>query len=95
MMSDDIMKVSLDEITAEKIEEIENYIDDSRLVSMVREKLVELGDHRNLLRTHLAIVEAQCKVRAIRAMSLGISPKELSEIFGISVATLKKWHKEQ
>ena len=90
-MKDSPLKVTLEEITPDKIFEIENYLLNKRFVDLVRSNLVELGNYRQMIKAHLENIEASCKIRAMRACDAGVSVKEVSEALGLSQATIKKW----
>jgi hypothetical protein len=67
-MKDSPLKVTLDEITPDKIIEIENYLLSERFVDLVKSNLAELGNYRQMIRAHLENIEASCKIRAVRAL---------------------------
>lgn len=90
-MKDSPLKVKLDEITPDKIIEIETYLLNERLVDLTRNNLIELGQYRKMIREHAENLEATCKMRAIRASNAGLSIKEIADILGFSTATIKKW----
>ena len=90
-MKDSPLKVTLDEITPDKIIEIENYLLSERFVDLVKSNLAELGNYRQMIRAHLENIEASCKIRAVRALGAGVSIKEVAKTLGLSQATVKKW----
>jgi DNA-binding transcriptional regulator YiaG len=90
-MNDSPLKVTLDEITPDKILEVENYLLSERFVDLVRSNLVELGNYRQMIKAHLDGIEASCKIRAMRACDAGVPIKEVAETLGLSQATIKKW----
>lgn len=90
-MKDSPLKVTLEDITPEKILEIENYLLNERFVDLVRSNLAELGGYRQMIKAHLESIEASCKLRAIRACDAGVPIKEVAENLGLSQSTIKKW----
>jgi DNA-binding NarL/FixJ family response regulator len=92
-MKTNIWKVTLDEITPEKIIEIENYLLDQRLVSLTRNNMREFGEYRKMLSDHMDRIEADCKMRVLRAISIGLDIKEIAEDLQIPAATIRRWIK--
>lgn len=90
-MKDSPLKVTLDEITPDKILEIETYLLNERLVDLTRHNLIEFGNYRRMIKEHSLLLDESCKMRAIRASNAGLSVKEISESLGFSQATIKKW----
>lgn len=90
-MKDSPLKVTLDEITPDKIIEIETYLLNERLVDLTRNNLIELGNYRQMIKEHAENLEATCKTRAMRAVNAGLTIKEVADILGFSQATIKKW----
>jgi DNA-binding transcriptional regulator YiaG len=90
-MKDSPLKVTLDEITPEKILEIEEYLLNERLADLTRNNLIELGNYRRMIKAHSENVEGSCKLRAIRASNVGLSIKEIADTLGYSTTTIKKW----
>lgn len=90
-MKDSPLKVTLDEITPDKIIEIETYLLNERLIDLTRNNLMEFGDYRRMIKAHHEAIEELCKLRAIRARDAGLNIKEIAELLGFSAATIKKW----
>lgn len=90
-MEDSPLKVTLDEITTEKIIEIENYLQNKRFVDLITSNLIELGDYRQTIKTHAKNLEESCKTRAIRAYKAGVPIKEVAKALGFSQTIIKRW----
>ena len=90
-MKDSPLRVTLDEITTEKIIEIESYLQNERFVDLVRINLIALGDYRQQIREHAKNIEQSCRVRAIRAYKAGVPIKEVSKALGFSQTIIKRW----
>ena len=93
IMNSSIWEVTLDEITPEKIIEIENYLLDRRLVSLTRSNMREFGQYRAMLSAHMDRIDNDCKMRVLSAVSLGLDIKEISDDLQIPVSTIRRWVK--
>lgn len=83
--------LKLEEITPEKIVELEEQAQNLRLMDLTVRQLEELSDQRQLAKMHLSSIENECQIRAMRARSLGFSKAELSRIFKVNSSTIKRW----
>jgi len=92
-MSDSVFKVTLDEITPEKLIEIEAEMQNNRLIDLTIANLKTVGARRQGLQEYLTDVENECKSLCLRAIGLGITKKQLSQYFGVSLATVNSWMK--
>lgn len=90
-MEDSPLKVTLDEITTEKIIEIENYLQNERFVDLITANLIELGNYRQIIKEHAKNIEQSSKIRAIRAYKAGVPIKEVSKALGFSQTIIKRW----
>jgi uncharacterized protein YjcR len=90
-MENNPLKVTLDEITTEKIIEIESYLQNERFVDLITTNLISLGDYRKIIREHAKNIEQSCRVRAIRAYKAGVPIKEVSKALGFSQTIIKRW----
>jgi len=93
IVSNSIFRVTLDEITPEKLIEIETEVQNSRLVDLTIANLKSIGSRRHELRQALVDIENECRARALRAIGVGVNKKQLAEYFGVSPATINSWTK--
>jgi DNA-binding transcriptional regulator YiaG len=85
---------SFDQITPDFLLEKERHWEDVMLKEITMNKLNELGQRRYDLIAELESTEAECRIRAIRAINLGFNKKELANLFGVTTQTITKWTKE-
>ena len=90
-MKNSPLKVTLDEITTEKIIEIENYLQNERFIDLVTANLIELGNYRQTIKAHAKNIEQSSRIRAIRAYRAGVPIKDISEALGFSQTIIKRW----
>lgn len=83
--------ITLDEITPDKLIEIENYAQEVRLRDVTLAKLNELVQEREVAIAALRDIETECQLRALRAYNLGFSKAELSRIFNVTTNQITKW----
>jgi len=83
--------IKLEEITPEKLIEIEQYAQEVRLEQLTLAQLKEISEQREVAIATLSQIEMDCKMRAMRARSLGFSKAELARIFNVNNNTITKW----
>ena len=84
-------KIKIEDITPDLILELERQAEDLHIVELTVESLKAISQTRQGLIDQLNLVEAQCKIRCIRAFSLGFSKKDLAEIFNVTTREITKW----
>jgi DNA-binding transcriptional regulator YiaG len=84
-------KIKIEDITPDLILELQKQAQELRLVELTRSSLIERSIRRQSLIQELGEAEINCKIRAIRAYDLGISKKELAEIFNVTTREITKW----
>ena len=90
-MKNDIMSVTLDEITPEKLEEISKHLENVRLMDLTLASLQKVARERNEAARVFNEVNLDAQLRAMRAHSLGFSKKEIADIFGMTTRQVTKW----
>lgn len=83
--------LKLEEITPEKLVEIDKRAENVRLHDLTLSQLEELSTQRSIAEATFSQIEWDCKVRAMRAHSLGFSKAELARIFDVPTNKIKKW----
>ncbi len=84
---------SLDEITPEFILEKERHWEEVRIQELIFERLKSLGSELASLEDQINNVLLECKIRTMRAISLGYDKKDLAAAFGVDIRTINKWAK--
>lgn len=87
----DVGPIKLDELTPDKIMEIEKHAQEVRLEQLTLAQLTELAEQREVAMTTLSQIETDCQMRAMRAHSVGFSKAELARIFNVNVNTITRW----
>ncbi len=85
------MKVKIEDITPEKLEQIDKQLQDLRLTDLTLNALKKISKKRKDAFEHLASVEAECHFRVLRAYSLGFSKRDLADIFNVTTRQIGKW----
>lgn len=83
--------IKIEDITPEKLQEIEDFAQGVKLHQLTLDQLRKLSNAREDAIIYLSQVELDCKLRAMRAHTLGFSKKELAKIFNVTANTIKKW----
>jgi hypothetical protein len=84
-------KIKLEDITPEKLEQIDNQLQDLRLTDLTLNALKKISKKRKDAFEHLASVEAECHFRVLRAYNLGFSKRDLADIFNVTTRQIGKW----
>jgi DNA-binding transcriptional regulator YiaG len=90
-MKNNIMSVTLDEITPEKLEEISKHLEDVKLMDLTLASLKKVARERSEAARVFDEINLNSQMRAMRAYSLGFSKKEIAEIFGMTTRQVTKW----
>jgi DNA-directed RNA polymerase specialized sigma24 family protein len=90
-MKDDIWSVKLEEITPEKLNAIEEHLQNISLKDVTMASLNEIAEKRKLAEQELIAMNTEAQVKAIKAHSLGFSNKDIAEIFGMTTRQATKW----
>jgi DNA-binding transcriptional regulator YiaG len=90
-MKNDIMAVTLDEITPEKLQEISEKMQDVRLMDLTLKSLEKVAAERNEAARVFNEINLDAQLRAMRAHSLGFTKQEIAEIFGMTTRQVSKW----
>lgn len=83
--------LKLEEITVDKIIEIENHAQEVRLEQLTLTQLQEVAEKRAKTERELLEIEWDCKLRAMKAHTLGFSKAKLGKIFDVSQSTINRW----
>jgi hypothetical protein len=87
------MKLQVDEITRDVLDELEEQWEQTRLKNLVRDEVVSLGRRLTEARVHQERVEGQCMIRARKLFMLGFDRQEIGELFDVTRAQVNKWTK--
>jgi hypothetical protein len=89
-MKNNIKPIKLEDITPDKLREIDAKMEDVRLLDITRSALQELARKRNDAIQRLGELDAELHMRVMRAYSLGIDKKELADIFNMTTRQITK-----
>lgn len=84
-------KLKLEEITPEKLIEIEQEMEEIRIGQLTRDALIKRSHDRQQAIETLHNIENDVRLRVVRAHNLGVSKKELAMIFGLTTREINKW----
>jgi len=86
------MKVKMDEISPEKLAQIDQEMLELRIQDLTLASLKEIAAERKATIDKMSKVELQCKVRIMKAMSFGsFTKKEMADIFEVTTQQITKW----
>lgn len=83
--------IKIENITPEKLVEIDEAAKQLKLKDMTMHSLAELADQRESAIAHYRQIELQCRTRALRAVNLGFKKSEVAKIFNVTSNTITKW----
>ena len=86
-----VMKVELQEITPELIQELSDQNDEQRLHVLTREETRALTHELEYSIMIASQLQARCQMRAKRLEHLGVSTTDIADMFDVNVRTVAKW----
>ena len=87
------MITSLDEITVQKLDEVAESWEETRLRNLARDEVTALAREYANARMVENRIELQCTLRARRMYQLGFDKKEIAQLFRVERRKLNKWLK--
>jgi len=87
------MKLQVDEITRDVLDELEEQWEQTRLKNLVRDEVVQLGRQYRQALIHAEKLEGQCMMRARKLFMLGFDRREIAELFDVTRAVVTRWTK--
>ena len=87
------MKLQVDDITRDVLDELEEAWEQTRLKNLVRDEVIKLGRDYRQAQIQVERVEGQCIIRARKLFMLGFERREIAELFGVTRAVVNRWTK--
>ena len=87
------MKLQVDEITRDTLDELEEQWEQTRLKNLVRDEVVALGRRYRQAQIQEERLEGQCMMRARKLYLLGFDRREIAELFEVTRTRVIKWTK--
>lgn len=87
------MKLQVDEITRDTLDQLEEQWEQTRLKNLVRDEVVKLGRQFRQAQIQEERLEGQCMMRARKLYLLGFDRREIAELFEVTRARVIKWTK--
>ena len=87
------MKLQVDEITRDTLDQLEEQWEQTRLKNLVRDEVVALGRRYRQARLQEERLEGQCMMRARKLKLLGFDKQEIAELFDVRQVQVTKWIK--
>ena len=87
------MKLQVDEITRDTLDQLEEQWEQTRLKNLVRDEVVALGRQFRQAQIQEERLEGQCMMRARKLYMLGFSKREIGELFDVTTSRVNKWVK--
>ena len=85
------MKIKIEDITTEKLVEIDNKRKADRLLDLTTSALKELAEKQQEAASYLNTLNTEIQMRILRAHGLGVDKKELAKIFNVTTRQITKW----
>jgi len=85
------MKVKLEEITPDLVRELSDQNDEQSLHVLTREETRALTHELEYTIMVASQLQARCQMRAKRLEHLGMSSRDIADMFDVSVRTVAKW----
>jgi hypothetical protein len=82
-----------EEITVDVLDQVAAEWEQSRLIQLTRDEVIELGLEYARARLAENRLETQCMLRARKLRMLGFEKLEIGELFGVPRRTVNKWLK--
>lgn len=87
------MKLQVDEITRDTLDQLEEQWEQTRLKNLVRDEVVALGRRFRQAQIQEERLEGQCMMRARKLYLLGFDRREIAELFDVTRTRVIKWTK--
>lgn len=87
------MKLQVDEITRDTLDQLEEQWEQTRLKNLVRDEVVALGRRYRQAQIQEERLEGQCMMRARKLYLLGFDRREIAELFEVTRAVVNRWTK--
>jgi len=87
------VKLQVDDITREVLDELEEAWEQTRLKNLVRDEVVALGRQFRQAQIQEERLEGQCMMRARKLYLLGFDRREIAELFEVTRTRVTKWTK--
>lgn len=87
------MKLQVDEITRDTLDQLEEQWEQTRLKNLVRDEVVALGRRYRQAQIQEERLEGQCMMRARKLYLLGFDRREIAELFGVTRVVVNRWTK--
>ena len=87
------MKLQVDEITRDTLDQLEEQWEQTRLKNLVRDEVVKLGRQFRQAQIQEERLEGQCMMRARKLYLLGFDRREIAELFDVTRTRVIKWTK--
>ncbi len=84
-------KIKIEDITTEKLVEIDNERKADRLLDLTTSELKKLAEKQQEAASYLNTLNTEIQMRILRAHSLGVDKKELAKIFNVTTRQITKW----
>jgi DNA-directed RNA polymerase specialized sigma24 family protein len=83
--------IKIEDITTEKLIEIDDQREADRLLDLTTSALKELAEKQQEAASYLNTLNTEVQMRILRAHSLGVDKKELAKIFNVTTRQITKW----
>jgi DNA-directed RNA polymerase specialized sigma24 family protein len=83
--------IKIEDITTEKLIEIDDQREADRLLDLTISALKELAEKQQEAASYLNTLNTEVQMRILRAHSLGVDKKELAKIFNVTTRQITKW----
>lgn len=87
------MKVQVEDISRELLDDLEEQWEQTRLKNLVRDEVTKLAGRYHAALEQAERLEGHCWIRARKLAMLGFPNHEIAELFGVRVRQVNQWTK--
>lgn len=88
-----MLPIKPEDITPDKLDEVSREWNQARIYAITRAEVIIKGNQYRAAVAHASELEMQCMLRARRLSMLGVTPKEIRELFGVERKKVNQWLK--
>jgi hypothetical protein len=88
-----MLPIRPEDITPDKLDEVSREWDQARIYAVTRAEVLVKGNQYRAAVSHVGQLEMQCMLRARRLCMLGMTRKEIGELFGVGRKKINQWLK--
>lgn len=86
--------IKINDISIDVLDEVERRWEEDRIIGLVRDNFIALGEQYRKARYEFSVLEARVKIRAMRLYHQhGFSKTEIADLLGLELKEVRRWLK--